>query len=240
MNIVSIGDTHGNTVIDKVLEILNNHDKFIFVGDYVDSFDLNNSTINGNLYDLIELKKSNPKKIILLWGNHDIQYLLGYKNYGCSGYRPEMLEEFYDVFSKNKELFVFSFQIDKYLWTHAGIHRGWYKYRFLPYIKENNLKELSISEQLNLAFEERFATLFDVGHRRGGHYDVGGPLWCDRSELYKKSLEGYHQIVGHSRVEDIATSYSHNDTSVTFIDVLEQHIEHYGELKYSSFHYLRL
>ena len=42
MNTVSIGDTHGTAVADIVLNIIDNHDKVIFAGDYVDSFDIDN------------------------------------------------------------------------------------------------------------------------------------------------------------------------------------------------------
>jgi hypothetical protein len=37
MKTVSIGDTHGIAVADFVQKIINDHDKFIFAGDYVDS-----------------------------------------------------------------------------------------------------------------------------------------------------------------------------------------------------------
>ena len=89
MKTVSIGDTHGVAVADVVVNIIDRHDKFIFVGDYVDSFIVDNISMKKNLLDIIELKKKYPEKVILLWGNHDIHYLLGNKHY-CSGYRPEM------------------------------------------------------------------------------------------------------------------------------------------------------
>jgi hypothetical protein len=236
MKVLSIGDTHGNFVLDDVIKLLPQYDKIIFVGDYVDSFELTNLTIITNLNLLIQLKKDNPDKIVLLWGNHDLHYLYDDLLHRCSGYRVEAKPNLYKIFNDNKKLFTCAYQIDNYLWTHAGVHTGWYKQRFAKFVKANYLEDLSIATQLNCAFEQNEKSLFDVGHGRGGYYDVGGPLWCDRRELLGNPLRKYHQIVGHSRVEDYYTVYSHNDTSVTFIDIIEQHIDTFGCLKENSFY----
>lgn len=238
MNILSIGDTHGNSVLDDIKKVMDKYDKIVFIGDYVDSFTLDNLTINKNLYDLIEFKKENPDKVILLWGNHDIQYLFPSKIHLCSGYRPEVNIDLYDIFHKNKDLFQVAYQKDNYIWTHAGVTIGWYKYRFHKFRKNHDIE--TISDQLNLAFDLYEESLFDVGYRRGGSYDVGGPFWADKAEMLKSPLEGYHQIVGHSKVEDHRTVYTHNDASVTFIDVIENHLRKYEYLRKNSFYPLKI
>jgi hypothetical protein len=219
MKTVSIGDTHGTEVADIVLKIINNYDKFIFVGDYVDSFFFDNVTMKKNLLDIIELKIKYPEKVTLLWGNHDIQYLLGYAQYGCTGYRPEMGIDFYEIFHSNESLFQLSFQEGDYLWTHAGIHAGWFEHRFKPFT-ENHNKVTVISEQLNIAFNEGYSAIFDVGFERGGMHNIGGPLWCDKSELISKPLKDINQIVGHSRVKQIR-SIKKSNIELVFTDVLE-------------------
>ena len=90
MEVLSIGDTHGNNVLERVKELVPKYDKIIFVGDYVDSFTLDNITINKNLIDLIEFKKENLDKVILLLGNHDLHYLYDEMIHRCTGYRPEV------------------------------------------------------------------------------------------------------------------------------------------------------
>ena len=240
MNTLSIGDTHGNFVLDDVKRVMDKHDKIIFVGDYVDSFTLDNPTINKNLCDLIEFKKENEDKVVLLLGNHDLQYMYNNDIHRCSGYRPEIRFDLFDIFNNNKDVFQIAFQIDNYLWTHAGINTGWYKYRFNKFIKKNNLKDMLIVDQLNFAFESYEETLFDVGHWRGGYLDVGGPFWADKRELINNPLKGYHQIVGHTRVKDYTTNYKNNDTSVTFIDVIESHIENFEFLRENSFYSSRI
>lgn len=218
MKTVSIGDTHGAEVAEVILKIIDNYNKFIFAGDYVDSFFYDNVTIKRNLLNIIELKKRYPEKIILLWGNHDVQYLPGNK-YFCTGFRPEMHHDLSEIFHSNSDLFQFSFQIDDYLWTHAGVHAGWFEYRFNPFIKRH--KDISpASELLNMAFRERFAGLFDIGFRRGGFQKVGGPLWCDKTELLSKPLKGFNQIIGHSKVKRIQKIGKY-DEEIVFIDILE-------------------
>lgn len=219
MKTVSIGDTHGIAVVNSVSEIMDEHDKFIFSGDYVDSFDVDNLTMKRNLLDLVELKKKYPEKIILLWGNHDIHYLLG-NEHSCSGYRHEMKHDFYEIFHSNESLFQLSYQADDYLWTHAGVHAGWFENRFSPFAEEYK-NATSLSELLNIAFDKRFPALFDLGYIRGGNYEAGGPLWCDITELISKPLKGVNQIVGHNRVKHFQIIKSH-DKEIAFIDILEK------------------
>lgn len=234
MKILSIGDLHGVDIwktfgdIPKLLEggFKPKYDYYVFVGDYVDSFVKTNIEILDNLKDLIKFKKSYPNNVILLWGNHDIQYLTSYREHGCSGYRPEAYFDLHELFRNNRKLFQLGFQIDNYLWTHAGIHRGWYEYEF-PYESKN------IADDLNQAFLENNKSIFNVGYMRGGMNNVGGPLWADLSETSKKPIMGYHQIVGHTRLKEIKKIELNEDTSVTYIDCLEESnpIPHIMEIK---------
>ena len=52
------------------------YDQIVFVGDYVDSYDLSNVLILDNLKKILLFKKALPDKVVLLLGNHDIQYFV--------------------------------------------------------------------------------------------------------------------------------------------------------------------
>ncbi len=226
MKILSIGDTHGTTTwkllgdIDWVLETEAHpetlkYDYYVFVGDYVDSFSKTNNEIYDNLKEIIRFKELYPDKVILLWGNHDIQYLTSYAEHGCTGYRPEAYFDLHELFRSKRHLFQLAFQIKNYIWTHAGLTIGWYKYRF-PYKSDN------LADDLNKAFEENVAPIYDIGRIRGGWNDTGGPLWADKRETSNKPLKGYHQIVGHTRVSQISRIENPDGlTSVTYIDNIE-------------------
>lgn len=224
IKVLSIGDVHGfdtwknfgdiQNLLDNPKSKVYDFDYYVFVGDYVDSFTKTNMEILHNLKDIIKFKKNHKDRVILLWGNHDIQYLTSFSEHGCSGFRSEAYFDLHELFRKNRKLFQLAFQIDNYIWTHAGIHRGWYEYQF-PYKSKN------IADDLNAAFEENNNSIFNVGYMRGGRNDVGGPLWADMRETSSKPLKGYHQIVGHTRINELKRVIKDDNTSVTYIDYIE-------------------
>lgn len=227
MKTVSIGDTHGIAAAEQVEMIIDHHDKFIFLGDYVDSFDVDNSSMLKNLLDIIALKERFPEKIVLLWGNHDIHYFLGDRYYS-SGYRPEMRQEFHRIFRDNEKLFQLAYQAGDFIWTHAGISDLWLKKR-LKYVLNN---EMTLADILNEAFSVRYPSLFDVGFNRGGSNIAGGPLWCDKEELIQFPLKGFNQIAGHNRVEDFEIIPA-GDKKIILVDLLDN----YEEIDASCFWY---
>jgi hypothetical protein len=187
------------------------------MGDYVESTDIDNLFMKKNLIDIIGLKKKYPDKIVLLWGNHDIQYLLG-KDHFCSGYRPQMKQELFEIFNSNAYLFTLAFQAGDYLWTHAGINAWWYEFRFLPFA-EKQKEQASIAELLNIAFDKRYKAIFDVGYSRDGDTESGGPLWCDIEELEDDPWLELNQIAGHNRVDQFER-IKKNNIEIVFIDIL--------------------
>lgn len=200
MKILIIGDIHGRNEWKK--HIKQNFDLVVFLGDYVDSFDKTNDEIYTNLKNIIKFKKNNLDNVILLSGNHDIQYMLAHPNdwnniYGCSGYRPEAHFDLYDLFNLNKDLFQASYQYNNYIFTHAGITQDWFNNRLYGKTHE------PIDEQINEAFKFKYEPLFDVGIRRGGSHPTGGVFWADKYDLINDPLKGFKQIVGHTVVNNI-------------------------------------
>jgi predicted MPP superfamily phosphohydrolase len=213
MKTITIGDLHGKNCWEQINP--DAYDKIIFLGDYVDSFTHETIQIIVNLNKIIKFKKKYPRKVVLLWGNHDIRYFLGQK-YGCSGFRAGAYTQLSKIYHDHKDLFNFSYQYKKYLWTHAGIHTGWYKYHFALYDIYHSLEQ-----SLKTEFELRNPSLFMVGWARGGENLVGGPLWLDKKYGWDMPLKGFHQIVGHHPVNKIMTNSIDKDTSITYCDVLD-------------------
>lgn len=228
MKILSIGDIHGSTAWKSMGDIGNllnskgaipEFDMYIFLGDYTDHWDIPNTQIFENLKEIVEFKKIYPNNVVLLLGNHDLQYWFSYDRHGCTGFKSVMYFDLNEFFRMNRNLFqiAYSFKRGKeiYLWTHAGIHKGWWEYSF----KGGRIDD--ISSQLNQAFEKYDNSLFDVGYSRGGSANVGGPFWADKSETWNKPLENVHQIIGHTRVDSITKKEINRYTSITYIDCLE-------------------
>ena len=223
---LSIGDIHGKDVwkqaTDGTIHHIDDFDKVIFVGDYVDSFHVPAVIQKRNLLDIIEFKKSYPDKVINLLGNHDVQYM-HFPQYRCSGFQAPHAIDYTQIFRENRELFQLAYQIGNHLWSHAGVHRGWYNECCKKYHEGH--PGISLAAVLNHDYERNNHWIYSVGYLRGGSSDTGGPLWLDRRNLWKKPLTDYHQIVGHTRITD-GKGFKHNaeyrgDTSVTCIDLLE-------------------
>ena len=83
MKIIVIGDIHGRDIWKEIVK--QEYDKVIFLGDYLDSYDLPVDKQRQNLIDILEFKANNRDKVELLIGNHDFQYLPGI-NETYSGY----------------------------------------------------------------------------------------------------------------------------------------------------------
>ena len=68
MKIVAIGDTHGYRTWKRILEREKEWDRFIFIGDYFDSFDVGSLEQQENFRDIVKFKEENNKKVILYQG----------------------------------------------------------------------------------------------------------------------------------------------------------------------------
>lgn len=217
MRVGVIGDIHGSDLWKEQTFAMNDCEKIIFLGDYVDDWwPTTNDQIINNLLDIIQFKKDNMDKVVLLYGNHCNQYrMLGDHRVLCSGYRPEIAHDLYDIFRENKDLFQNAYQINDCIFTHAGIQHNW----FVNVFKGDEMQvDYSIAEQLNAPLDKnQDDALFQVGYMRGGRMsNVGGIFWCDRDEL-KKPLEGFTQFVGHTQVKE-PQKYVHHNSTVYFCD----------------------
>ena len=158
---------------------------------------------------ILLFKKALPDKVILLLGNHDIQYFV--PNEVCSGYRAEMRPDLYQLFTENKECFKAAhLEKDntgvKYLWTHAGVTNGWLKdvcrdilnprYRHYEIVKDFDPNDLE--KFINDLFELRVDNVFNVDAHSGGYSLWAGPFWVRPTILNDHPLEGVNQIVGHT------------------------------------------
>lgn len=215
MKICSIGDIHGHQKWKEVDP--EKYDKIVFVGDYVDSFSVTDTDMLANFMDIIEFKKKYADKVVLLLGNHDIQYLF-HPEYRCSGFRVTLFPSLTALYKENRSLFQAAYQHENYIWTHAGISIPWFNSHAerLKLVEEETLAD-RLNEILNTSAN---FILHEVGAiRGGGRYDHGGITWADRSETRDNYIKGYHQIVGHTPIREIQT-FGDVYSSITYIDCL--------------------
>lgn len=198
------------------------------MGDYVDSEEYSPTEIITNLNEVLELKSNYQEKVVLLWGNHDLAYFFGgHHRHYCSGFRKSMLPELYSVFTSNRHQFTAAFQVQNYVWTHAGIVGKWFE----TYIKnEIQADDTNLADTLNRLFGLYYLPLFHVSAFRGGMYEYGGIFWADMTEIASNPLKGYHQVIGHSRTRAGIFTFTYEDpsTTVTCTDCLETAPEMYS------------
>jgi predicted phosphodiesterase len=216
---LTLGDIHGLPDWKKVNPA--DFDVIIFLGDYVDSYTIEDKAVLDNLEEIISFKNAFQQKVKLLIGNHENSYL--FRQYRTTGYRYTIAEQITTILEINISLFQVAWQHENFLWTHAGIHSDYYNQKIASRVMET---DECLATTLERLFKEVYAPLFEIGPERGGWNDKsnGGPFWLDSSRFIKNPLRGYHQIVGHSPVKTIEyyEPYENDkNTSVTLCDCLE-------------------
>jgi hypothetical protein len=210
--IIAIGDLHGQTYWKEVVKD-NPNCRYVFLGDYLDPYENTDSkALVNNLKNIIGLKKERPQEVVLLLGNHDLHYFTSDIDRG-ERFNFRIAEEVATLFLENIHLFAYAHQEDKLLFTHAGVAHKWFVNDFKGDLHKN------IADQLNNPTEEQVKPLCQCGFYRGGEkHVIGGIFWADTRELHEP-LQGYTQIVGHNRVDDIV-EHTHNGGKIIFCDCL--------------------
>lgn len=213
--IIAIGDIHGRSQWKSIVNKEIDADKIIFIGDYFDSFTISYQDQMNNFLDILEYKRNNLDKVILLLGNHDYHYLQGVTE-SYSGYqsihRFSIEHEFTTAI--NEGLFKIVHIDNEYLFVHAGITQFW--------CVNNGIKK-DIDKSINELFKykpNRFE--FTPGNMCNPYGDepCQSPLWVRIPSLYSNMIGGYKQIIGHTQ-QSKSNVNMFSDQCIICIDTLE-------------------
>jgi predicted phosphodiesterase len=188
--IIAIGDIHGLDTWRQIVE--QEFDKCIFVGDYFDSYDIDTDTQIQNFKNILEFKKQNKDKVILLMGNHDLHYLLASERYsGYQHYRAVDIKEALISGLADEELLQYAHIEGDYLFSHAGVTKTWAKDKGVDLINPaDSINDLSLNA---FGFNE------NRDKSMCGEHKSQGPMWVRPQSLKEDAIEGYIQVVGHTR-----------------------------------------
>jgi len=210
-----IGDTHGRSLW-KRLAFYKDIDEIVFIGDYVDSWDIPGSAQVENFLDTIAYKKSSEKIVKMLIGNHDRQY---FKNSTetYSGFQEANATVIRHVFEENMEHLQMAYAFGNTVCTHAGVGDYWLG----ATLYKGDFSAQSIADHVNWVWKER-PDLFDFSGIDGYGDDITQtPIWIRPQSLFagsqKIALAGTKQVVGHTGVRDLIYR---EDMPFTMIDVL--------------------
>ena len=227
MKILIMGDTHNRPELlegaHRVMETLK-CDKLILMGDYMDDWDDSNESTLENL-SVLDTIVDDPRVIALI-GNHELSYLED-QHYG--GWTAGKQIVFNNFFKRNK--FALSFQVDNWLFTHAGLTAKWQKYASNLNIKPNDRANPTYvdlhdydtrAEWLNALWDQYPGIYKSIGEERGG-YGIGSPLWADWAELTRNPAQGVNQVVGHTPGDTIRHEVAKDGSQLWCVDVWSNH-----------------
>lgn len=222
--IIVVPDVHGRTFWkEPVLNYLNNVDRVVFLGDYLDPYrneaDVADDIFE-NMMEIISLKLNNMEKVVLLKGNHDQHYssMAFYELASGSRLDSANWQKYHDTFKEYKDLFKLS-HIEEvkgltYVFTHAGLTAYW--------LNKVNAKmwklvdrEVSIADQDIIDRINQLDNSIDgqdvlsiVGRERSIFGEkTGSVLWADVYEhpfanaMPVYGLNKVFQVFGHTRLD---------------------------------------
>lgn len=217
MKICVISDIHGSDrwkeIIDREKERV---DKFIFLGDYVDDKDniISPAEHVANFQEIIEDYKP-LYDIDLLVGNHDMQYISLAR---CGGYSRTISAMTADYLLEmiRKHILKVVAHYDNYLFSHAGVSSEWLKRKRIKSITDINREFISSPFSIDFVSESDSSLSGDNIYQ--------SPIWIRPASLCQSAIKGYHQVVGHTRLEEIGI-ITQNNHRLIFTDTgLKQYL----------------
>lgn len=211
MSIIAIGDVHGTTYWKDIVKEhkKTDEDMVIFLGDYVDSYNINPKDIYQNLLDLFEYRKNTPN-VFMLVGNHDYHYMR-HDIDRYSGYNYEYADKYYSIFMQNYDLIdiviIKTKNDEDIIFSHAGVSN--------IFLEKNNIT----LDQLDDLWKNN-PSAFGFNHDTldvYGNHPSQSPLWIRPQALFSDMIEGYSQVVGHTQFKEPRYEYPNHYTDDVII-----------------------
>lgn len=216
MKMIILGDIHGRDIWKQIILNEKTFDKLVFIGDYVDSFNIPGEKQLENLLDIIQYKKDNPDKVVLLFGNHDYHYLMHDSNLSgerYSGFQHVMAPQFKMIFNDNIKLFQMAYEpYGKIYCSHAGISSKWLKLF-------NIENDKNVVQTINDYFYYKPSVFRFNGFDLYGDTPSCSPIWIRPNSMNNHGISGTH-IVGHTEQPEGIRTFEGPRCTMYLIDKL--------------------
>ncbi|HTH46801.1 MAG TPA: metallophosphoesterase [Candidatus Limnocylindria bacterium] len=193
-----IGDIHHQTnLADKALQgVAGAYEKVVFLGDYFDSF-FDSPQQMRTTCRWLRSSLAKPDRVHLL-GNHDIAYFFAqHRQCRCPGHSTEKQQVFdQEMAGVPPNALQIAALVGEWLLSHAGFSATLARDH-----SAGEIVRMADSELAHIAPGQE-SNLLHVGPCRGGHDEVGGPLWLDWSREFHP-IAGLNQIVGHTPAKGV-------------------------------------
>jgi len=198
--IIAIGDIHGRDIWKTIVRIEEDFDRFIFIGDYFDTKENIDVTKQiENFKEILEFKKQNIDKVVLLIGNHDFHYLKG-AGETYSGFQQFAAMDINEVLQPavTSGYLQICHVFDGYIFSHAGLTNTW--------AEINEIDLFNIEESVNMRFMKNMESFrFEYGDNldRSGDDITQSPIWVRIPSLLKDMVVGFTYVIGHTSLKEI-------------------------------------
>lgn len=204
MKTIVISDIHGRTIWEKIVKKEESDtNQFVFLGDYFDTLEkISAQQQKDNFKKIINFKKANLNKVILLFGNHSLHYLrtIQDKYTGYQKFHAIDISELLHSAIDNNYLQMCHIH-DKFLFSHAGVTKTW--------CKNNNIDFENLEQSINDLFKYQPRSFkFTRGDRDDDYGDdtTQSPVWVRPRSLREDKIDNYIHVVGHTVQYSLITS----------------------------------
>jgi len=230
MKTVIIGDVHGRDQWKQIVAQEKDADRFVFLGDYFDSFDISAVEQMHNFKEIVEFKQTIGEEVIMLIGNHDYHYFPEMGDSSTSGYQTRMAPSIKQLIDENRKHLQVAHRIGKFVFSHAGISSEWLDDTIIDWTEENMVDKINeLFKYTPLSLDYRSFKMFSATEWAGasgyGNETYQGPMWIRPKALMeanKKTLrKKIIQVVGHTHQNEIDKEGKATGGRYYFVDVQE-------------------
>lgn len=160
--ILILPDVHGRQFWkDACLNHWDEFDKIVFLGDYVSPYpaeEISNKKAIEVFHEVLDFKMKNPKKVVLLMGNHDFSYL----NTEICECRTDFVnwDRLNEVYTDNLDLFDLAWETEingkRYFFSHAGVRKEWLNAISGRLFEWEDVDKLPNADMFNNAFHKAY------------------------------------------------------------------------------------
>lgn len=206
MKVAVIGDIHGTTKFlecyKNIQEIDSDVDKIIVLGDWFDPYvDIDLEVMIERYNEFVKIWKSDDR-IISILGNHDIAGYIINDNTNRT-YKGVSRQKIENVIKTNLSESYLTYKIGDYMFSHAGVSQEWLN-DILQYSSCNYVDDIMNCKKGWNEYElSDICTFYPFDFGGYGNNIHQSCVWIRPQSLYNCAIDGYHQVVAHTRVEEI-------------------------------------
>ena len=223
MKVAVIGDIHGTTKFlecyKNIQETYSDVDKIIVLGDWFDPYvRIDFDTMISRYNEFVKIWKSDDR-IVSILGNHDIAgYIIQNDSTNRTIRFGEDREKIVESIKPNLSESYLTYKIGDYMFSHAGVSQEWLN-DINQYQEHNYMNDILNCKKGWTAYElTDICTFYPYDWSSCGENPHQSCVWIRPQSLYSCAIDGYNQVVAHTRVNEITKVELKNGKDLWLVD----------------------